>query len=161
MLVNGSSKLLGHVGDISTADVLELGSLEQIPHALLWVEFGRIPRQALQMELFGCPALQKVFDYFRPMDRRAIPDHSAPWFSAQLGLRTGAGCRRRASTPPFKRTGYDLTSPQRSRTLRSIGAKIKVSIATPMTMINTITAMIIDGSLRSRPVCSRLPRLSE
>jgi hypothetical protein len=55
----------------------------------------------------------------------------------------------------------DLTSPQRSRTLRSIGAKIKLSIATPIAIITSMTAMICEASLRSRPVCKRLPRLSE
>ena len=38
----GSSKLLGHLGDITAAEILEFPSLEQIPDALLWIEIGRI-----------------------------------------------------------------------------------------------------------------------
>src|SRR5213078_1932986 len=71
----GSPKFLGHLRYIPTADILEFTSLEQIPNPLLWIEIGRIARQALQMESFGRPSLQKVLDPFRPMDRRTIPNH--------------------------------------------------------------------------------------
>jgi hypothetical protein len=52
-------------------------------------------------------------------------------------------------------------SPQRSRTRLSSGAKIRLSMATPIAMMTSMTAMICEASLRSRPVCKRLPRLSE
>ena len=71
----GPSKLLGHLGHISAAEILEFATFEQIPDSFLRIEFGRIARQALQMEPFGRPALQKGFDHVRPMDRRAIPNH--------------------------------------------------------------------------------------
>jgi hypothetical protein len=41
----GVPKLISHVGDIAAAEILEFTSLEQIPHALLGIEFGCIPRQ--------------------------------------------------------------------------------------------------------------------
>ena len=70
----GSSKLVGHLGDIAAAEILEFPSLEQIPDALLWIQFRGIARQAFQMEPFGGLALQKVLDHLRTMDRRPIPD---------------------------------------------------------------------------------------
>ena len=65
----GMSELHGHVRHISTTDILQFSTCEQIPDALLWVEFRSIARQALQMEPFGGLALQKVLDHLRAMDR--------------------------------------------------------------------------------------------
>ena len=71
----GMPKLISHVGHVPTAEILELTSLEQIPDPLLGIEFGGIARQAFQMQPFGGPALQKVFDLLGAMDGGPIPDH--------------------------------------------------------------------------------------
>jgi len=70
----GMPQFLGHVGDIPAADILQFSTFEQIPDALLWIQFRGIARQAFQMEPFGGLALQKVLDHLRTMDRRPIPD---------------------------------------------------------------------------------------
>ncbi len=57
-------------------------------------------------------------------------------------------------------SGSYLCSPQRSRTPRSIGAKMKESMVTPIAIITTMTAITCAASFRSRPVCSRFPRLN-
>ena len=71
----GMPKLISHVGDISTAEILEFPPLEQIPDPLLGIEFGCIAGQAFQIQPFGCPSLQKGFNLIGSMDRRPIPDH--------------------------------------------------------------------------------------
>jgi hypothetical protein len=40
----GSSKFQGYLWHIPTADILELAPFEQIPDALVWIQFGGIPR---------------------------------------------------------------------------------------------------------------------
>jgi len=55
----GVPKLISHVGDIAAAEILEFTSLEQIPHALLGIEFGCIPRQTFQVEPLGRPPTSK------------------------------------------------------------------------------------------------------
>ncbi len=69
------SKLISHVWEIPTAEILEFPSLEQIPDPLLGIEFGCIAGQAFQIQPFGCPSLQKGFNFLGSMDRRPIPDH--------------------------------------------------------------------------------------
>ena len=55
----GSSHFSGDLSHITTTDILEFTSFEQIPNSLLWVEFGRIARQAFQMQPFGCSSRAK------------------------------------------------------------------------------------------------------
>ncbi len=61
--------------EISSTKVFQFAPLEQIPHPFLWIQCGRISRQALQMNACGSPCRQKVFDDARAMDGRAIPDN--------------------------------------------------------------------------------------
>src|SRR5579885_2455383 len=63
------------LSEISNTKVLEFAPLEQIPHALLRIEFWCIPRQALQMEAFGSARGQKILDGLRKMNARPIPDN--------------------------------------------------------------------------------------
>ena len=70
-----SSKLIGNLGHICAADILQFAAFEQIPDPLLRIEFGRIAWEAFQMEPFGRTSREKVLDRLRPVDRCAIPDH--------------------------------------------------------------------------------------
>ena len=54
-----------------------------------------------------------------------------------------------------------VPKPQRSETRRSSGVKSRKLNVTPMKMMSVITAITCAASLRSRPVCSRLPSESE
>src|SRR5713101_3326400 len=59
---------------IGTADIAQLHSLEIIPDALIWVQIRGVARQLFQLQTFGRPSLEKVFDLVPAMDRRAIPN---------------------------------------------------------------------------------------
>lgn len=63
-------KLLG----ILHTKVFQFASLEQIPYPFLRIQFRRIPWQALQMNAFGSPCAQKVFDDMTAMNRSPIPN---------------------------------------------------------------------------------------
>jgi hypothetical protein len=60
--------------EIVSAKVLEFTPLEQIPHAFLRVEFGRIARQAFQVNASGSSLCQEILDGLRAMDTRPVPD---------------------------------------------------------------------------------------
>ncbi len=60
--------------EISSTKVLEFPPLEHIPHALLWIQFRCIARQALHMDAFGSACGQKNLDGLRAMNARPIPD---------------------------------------------------------------------------------------
>ena len=60
--------------EVGSTKVLEFAPLEQIPHAFLWIEFGSIPRQSLQVDAFGSACGQEILDSLRAMNARAIPD---------------------------------------------------------------------------------------
>jgi len=64
------------VVQVSATDVAQLDTLEVIPDALVRIEIGGITRQLLQMQEFGGPSFEKVFDLMSPMDGRAIPDEN-------------------------------------------------------------------------------------
>src|SRR5579884_367260 len=73
--------------EIDSTKVLEFAPLEQIPHALLWIEFGCRARQTLQMNAFGSALSQKIFDGLRAMNARSIPDdQELAWDLAQQQL---------------------------------------------------------------------------
>ena len=87
---------------------------------------------------------------------RRVPARGTPTIHGREGgPLAGILCSNRNSEAIYLRL-----SPQRSRTRRSKGPKTRLSMATPITMITTITDMTCEASLRSRPVCSRFPRLS-
>src|SRR5436190_11834922 len=71
----GSSQFVSHLGDVAAAQVLEFAAFEQVPDPFLRVEFARITWQAFQMETFGRPSFEEIFDDLCTMDRGAIPDH--------------------------------------------------------------------------------------
>src|SRR6266566_895757 len=58
-----------------TTDIFEFTALEQIPHAFLRIEFGRISRQAFQMDALGCTSRQKVLDGLGAMNAGSIPNN--------------------------------------------------------------------------------------
>ena len=62
------------VVQVGAADVAQLDTLEIIPDALIRIEIWGIARQLLQMQAFGGPSLEKVFERVRPVDGRAVPD---------------------------------------------------------------------------------------
>ncbi len=70
----GSHQFPRQLIKIGSTKVLEFASLEQIPHAFLWIEFGCVARQSLPMNPFGCALRQEIFDGLRAMDARPIPD---------------------------------------------------------------------------------------
>jgi hypothetical protein len=71
----GTSQLPFNVLHVKTTNILEFDSLEQIPDALLRIEFWRVARQAFEMDTFGSAFGQKVFDRLRAMNGRSVPDH--------------------------------------------------------------------------------------
>jgi len=58
---------------ISTTDILQFATFEQIPDTFLWVEFGGVSWQTLQVQALGCTFCQKVFDRLCSMNGRSIP----------------------------------------------------------------------------------------
>ncbi len=71
----GLNELALQLIEIGTTDITQLYALEVIPDALIWVEIRSIARKLFQMQAFGRPALEKVFDLVSAMDRRPIPNH--------------------------------------------------------------------------------------
>ena len=67
-------QLAPQVGEIPAAPVLELHPLEIVPNALRRVQVRRIAGQSLQMQPFGRPCRQVLFDGLPLMDGRAIPN---------------------------------------------------------------------------------------
>lgn len=57
-----------------TTDIFQFTAFEQIPHSFLGVEFGRIGRQAFQMDARSRSLSQKVFDRLRAMNASPIPN---------------------------------------------------------------------------------------
>lgn len=55
----GSHQFCGELFEVGNIKVLEFAQLEQIPHSCLWIEFGCITRQSLQMDAFGSAAPRK------------------------------------------------------------------------------------------------------
>lgn len=76
-----SKKQFGiEVQEILTTHVLEFTAFEQIPHALLRVEFGRVGRQMLQVNARSSPLRQEIFDVLTVMNRGPVPDdEQLPW----------------------------------------------------------------------------------
>ena len=70
----GPHQFRGELFKVGSTKILQFAPLEQIPHSILWIEFGCIARQALHMDAFGSACCQKILDGTRAMNARAIPD---------------------------------------------------------------------------------------
>src|SRR5690348_2636265 len=64
----------GQRGQVRTTEIAKLDALEVVPDAFVWVQLGRITRQALQMQAFGRSTAQEIFDGLAAVDGRAVPD---------------------------------------------------------------------------------------
>lgn len=83
----GSHQFRRKLVEVGSTKVLEFASLEQIPHAFLWIEFWSIARQSLQMNPFGCALCQKILDDPATMNAGPIPnDQQFPRDLAQKHL---------------------------------------------------------------------------
>lgn len=71
----GATQLPLDVLHVETTNILEFDALEQIPHAFLRIEFRRVPGQTFEVNAFGSPMRQKVFDRLTAMNGGSIPDH--------------------------------------------------------------------------------------
>ena len=60
---------------VTTTRVAQLYPLEVIPDPLVGVEIGCVAGKLFQVQPFGRPSLEKIFDLVFAMDRRAVPDH--------------------------------------------------------------------------------------
>ena len=70
----GSSEFACEMGHVTAAHNVEFDALEQVPDALIRVEFRRIARQLLHLQAFGCSTRQEHFDRLPPMNRCSIPN---------------------------------------------------------------------------------------
>jgi len=70
----GMNNLTIQVIKVRTTDIAQFDTLEIIPDALIGIEIGGITGSLFQMQAFGRPSLEKVFDLMCPMDGRSIPD---------------------------------------------------------------------------------------
>src|SRR5258708_17330047 len=70
----GAHQLGTELTEVRSTKVFEFASFEQIPHTFLWVQLGGIARQLLQMNAFGSPCGQEIFDHVTPMNRGSIPN---------------------------------------------------------------------------------------
>ena len=59
---------------IKTTNILEFDALEQIPDPFLWIQLWSITRQAFEMDAFGSPFRQKVFDDLATVDGGSVPN---------------------------------------------------------------------------------------
>ena len=83
----GTPQFCAELFEVSSTKVLEFASLEQIPHAFLWVQLRSIPRQSLQMDAFGSPLSQKILDRLTAVNSSPIPDdQQVAWELAQKQL---------------------------------------------------------------------------
>lgn len=71
----GSHKLLAQVSEIPTTETFQFAPFEHIPVLFLWITFGCVTRQALQMQPLALLGREKFLDHFCPMNRRTIPNH--------------------------------------------------------------------------------------
>jgi hypothetical protein len=71
----GAAQLQLDVLHVETTNILEFDALEQIPNAFLRIQFRSIGWQAFEMNAFGSPFRQKVFDRLTAMNGGSIPDH--------------------------------------------------------------------------------------
>ncbi len=72
---------------ITSTKVFEFASFEQIPDPFVRIEFGRIARQAFQMETFSSTLRKEILDDLAAMDRGPIPnDEQLPSDLAQQEL---------------------------------------------------------------------------
>ena len=71
----GTAQLSLDVLHVKTTNILEFDALEQVPDSFLWIEFWCIRRQLFQVNTFGSPFCQEVFDGLTAMDGSTIPDH--------------------------------------------------------------------------------------
>ncbi len=71
---SGKNQFRIELQEILATQILEFAAFEQIPDPFLWIEFGCISRQTLQVNTLSPTRSQELFDGLTVMNRGTIPD---------------------------------------------------------------------------------------
>lgn len=74
---DGESEFPAQLVEVMAAAVLQFTLFEQVPDPFVGIEVGCVGGQPLQVQSFGRPSREEVFDRLAVMDRRAVPDTSS------------------------------------------------------------------------------------